>query len=239
MRASTLALLPLLAAQGLWVATRAQRLPEATGPREGTLGNGPPLRLLIVGDSSAAGVGAKTQSDALSGRLTTALAQSHRVTWKLIAKTGATTATTLDTLDKTAPWSADIALTVLGVNDTTRATSPKSWTTRQQALQSILKTKFGVRRQYHQGLPPMGDFPLLPNPLRRRLGQHATRLDTALQQLAQDTGTTHLALDLPLTTDDMAPDGFHPGPAIYAAWGEAVAKRILTDLETTPLFSGS
>ena len=39
---------------------RALRLPEATGPRSGVSANAPlaPLRLLIIGDSAAAGVGA-------------------------------------------------------------------------------------------------------------------------------------------------------------------------------------
>ncbi|EEX09439.1 hypothetical protein SL1157_1477 [Ruegeria lacuscaerulensis ITI-1157] len=55
-----LPLLPLLAAQALMVRQRALRLPEPSGPREGRQGRGPRLRLLIVGDSSAAGVGAGT-----------------------------------------------------------------------------------------------------------------------------------------------------------------------------------
>ena len=63
------ALFPLFALQALWVVARAERLPEPPGPRSGVGGDGPDLRLLILGDSSAAGVGAERQEDALSGQL--------------------------------------------------------------------------------------------------------------------------------------------------------------------------
>ena len=49
-----LLLSPLLVAQALATRVRMPRLPEAAGPREGETGRGPLLRLLIVGDSSAA-----------------------------------------------------------------------------------------------------------------------------------------------------------------------------------------
>ncbi|HSN31662.1 MAG TPA: SGNH/GDSL hydrolase family protein, partial [Ideonella sp.] len=55
-----LALAPLLVAQALGTRRRALRLPEAAGPREGLVGaqgDAPAFRLLLAGDSSAAGVG--------------------------------------------------------------------------------------------------------------------------------------------------------------------------------------
>ncbi|ETX12905.1 hypothetical protein OCH239_15315 [Roseivivax halodurans JCM 10272] len=62
-------LAPILAVQGRIVRRGAVRLREPDGPRAGRTGAGPSLRLLIAGDSSAAGVGADTQAEALSGRL--------------------------------------------------------------------------------------------------------------------------------------------------------------------------
>ncbi len=53
----TAALAPLLLWQGRHVRRVTPRLPEAAGPRAGTTGHGPPLRLLVLGDSAAAGVG--------------------------------------------------------------------------------------------------------------------------------------------------------------------------------------
>ncbi|MGR3528415.1 MAG: SGNH/GDSL hydrolase family protein, partial [Sulfitobacter sp.] len=62
-------MLPILLAQGFRVRARALRLSEADGPRFGQVGDGPPLSILILGDSSAAGVGVGQQSQALSGQL--------------------------------------------------------------------------------------------------------------------------------------------------------------------------
>ena len=61
-----LLLSPVLVAQAVVTRGRMPRLPEAAGPRQGEVGSGPLLRLLIVGDSSAAGVGVAQQRDALS-----------------------------------------------------------------------------------------------------------------------------------------------------------------------------
>ena len=93
--ATMLLLSPLLLGQAIRLRKIALQLPEASGPRTGSLGNGPPLRFLIIGDSSAAGVGAQTQDEALAGQLVAALGAHHTVHWQLIAATGATTASTL------------------------------------------------------------------------------------------------------------------------------------------------
>jgi hypothetical protein len=89
---ATIVLGPVLLAQGRHVRRTVRLLPEPEGLREGDSGSGPLLRLLIAGDSAAAGVGAPTQDDALSGHLVSSLAGCLRVQWKLFAYTGATTA---------------------------------------------------------------------------------------------------------------------------------------------------
>ncbi|MEO0677142.1 MAG: GDSL-type esterase/lipase family protein, partial [Pseudomonadota bacterium] len=114
----TLALSPVLVPQALWTMARASRLPEAAGPRAGRTGAGPPLRLLILGDSSAAGVGAGHQSEALSGHLTGALARDHAVTWRLEAASGATVKTTRRRIAAMEAEDCDAVLIALGVNDT-------------------------------------------------------------------------------------------------------------------------
>ena len=68
---------PVILLQALWVVIRAQKLPEASGSRTGSAGHGPPLRILIVGDSSAAGVGVDHLTDALPGQLEVRLAEHH------------------------------------------------------------------------------------------------------------------------------------------------------------------
>src|SRR5674476_203075 len=84
---TAISLAPLLILQGLYVRRVTPKLPEPLGKRSGVHGTGPPLRLLILGDSAAAGVGVSTQSQALSGQLVTLLGAEFQVFWKLIAQT--------------------------------------------------------------------------------------------------------------------------------------------------------
>ena len=67
---------PLMYIQGMIVRKYAAELPEAIGPRAGTIGHGKPLRVLVLGDSSAAGVGVNTQDEAIAGQLAAQLADS-------------------------------------------------------------------------------------------------------------------------------------------------------------------
>ena len=65
-----LVLSPVLVAQAVATRKRTPALPEAAGPREGRLGSGPhALRVLIAGDSSAAGVGVTHQRHAVAGHI--------------------------------------------------------------------------------------------------------------------------------------------------------------------------
>lgn len=226
--ATRLALAPVLLAQALRVRRTALVLPEPSGPRAGTAGDGPPLRLLILGDSSAAGVGATHQSRALSGRLAAALAQRHRLSWRLEARSGATSASALAALAALPDGRYDVAVVVLGVNDITRAVPLWRFLARRRALHGLLATRFRCTRIIATGLPPMGRFPLLPQPLRHTLGRSATRFDSALARLCgTDPACTHVPLDLPFSPDMVAPDGFHPSEAAYAALAGLLANRLI------------
>lgn len=220
-------LAPVLLVQGRYVQRVALMLPEAAGPREGITGDGPPLRLLVVGDSAAAGVGVGTQSEALVGQTVAALAQSHTVHWQLIARTGATTAGTLKHLTKTPAAAFDVAVTSLGVNDVTAGRALPAWLAQQQTLVALLQSKFQVQRIILSGLPPVHKFPALPQPLRWYVGKQVRRFDRALWTWAQtQPNCDYVNLNLDFDVSWMASDKFHPGPPIYQHWGKAIAQQI-------------
>ena len=221
-----IALAPLLLAQALQVRRKALILPEPPGPRTGQIGDGPPLRLLILGDSSAAGVGASHQSRALSGQLAQALAPRFALDWQLEAQTGATSASALERLQNMDAQPFDVALVILGVNDVTGMVPLKRWLARRRALHTQLRDKFAVTRIIASGVPPMGHVPLLPQPLRAILGRTAARFDAALGQFcAQHSDIAHLPLDLPYAPHFVAADGFHPSEAAYTQWAGMLAAR--------------
>lgn len=217
-----LALAPILVPQALGVRRRALVLPEAAGPRQGVVGQGPRLNLLILGDSSAAGVGATHQGEALAGRLVAELARDFTVQWQLEARTGATSAQTLARLKRLETGPLDAAVTALGVNDLTRQVPLGRWRAQQDAIAQELAQR-GAAIVLRTGVPPMARFPLLPRPLRDVLGAQARRFNAAL---AADSGPGRAMLPfdaVPLDPGLMAADGFHPGPALYALWAQALA----------------
>lgn len=230
---ATVALGPLLLVQGRRVRRTVAVLPEPLGPRAGAVGSGPPLRLLVVGDSAAAGVGARTQDEALSGQLAAALAPMFRLQWQLLAFTGATTADMLQRLRDEPVTKVDVVLTSLGVNDVTGRLSLTAWRRAQRELIDLLRERFGARYILLSGLPPMHRFPALPQPLRWYVGSRARDFDRALADIARSRahceflGLGYEMMDLAA----MAADGFHPGPPICALWAQEAARRITLRME--------
>lgn len=223
-----LLLLPVLAAQGIWLGTRAMKLPEPPGPRAGVVGKGPALRLLILGDSSAAGVGATLQDTALSGQLTRLLGEHVHLDWHLEGETSATTKTSLRKLERLPDRPFDTAILIHGVNDTTRFTPRKRFHARQTALIRALRERHGVRNFVLSGVPPLRHFPLVPQPLRWVLAKHADRLDAILADIARSAdGVSHLPLTLPYEPRFTAIDGFHPSEDAYEVWAGMLADVVL------------
>jgi lysophospholipase L1-like esterase len=236
--AAKVLLSPLLLWQGARVRRLALRLPEAEGSREGVAGTGRVrLRVLIVGDSSAAGVGAPTQGQALAGRLSEALSQrlGGAVVWQLVAHTGDTTRDALIALESAALHPADVMVTALGVNDVISQVPVRRWLAQLDELDRVAVQRAGVRHIVHSGVPPIHSFPLLPNPLRWVLGRDARRFNRALSVWIK-RWPERWWLPVPFENERvsdsilMAEDGFHPGPAVYALWAEQLAGMIATEL---------
>jgi len=222
---------PVLLVQGRRVRRETPVLPEPAGPREGLAGEGRLLRLLVVGDSAGAGVGAASQEEALTGRIVARLRERFRVEFRLVARTGASTASTLRQLERIDAFPIDAAVTSLGVNDVTGDVGVAKFLALQARLHELLRSKFGARLVLASGIPPMERFPALPQPLRWYLGARARELDRALAAALPDgRGAEYLALAGELDEAHMAADGFHPGPAVYEAWGAAAAARIAAAL---------
>jgi lysophospholipase L1-like esterase len=218
---------PLLVAQGRYVRATMPRLAEPPGPRVGRDGQGTRLRLLIAGDSAAAGVGVQDQRSALSGQLVAALAPRFDVEWRLIAKTGYTTRALRERLAGEPSQSVDVAVTSLGVNDVVQGTSPRDWLSEQRRLTDLLRRRFSVRRIILTRVPPMGLFRGLPQPLRAFLGARAEELNTRLAEAMPDwPGCELLSMTSALGEDDLALDGFHPGPSTYRRWASLLAARV-------------
>ena len=224
---ATVILGPLLLIQGRMVRRNTPRLAEPEGVRQGIGGAGPPLRLLIIGDSAAAGVGVTHQKDALCGQLVALLAQHFTLSWALHAKTGATTADTIEHVNTMGSQTFDVVLTSLGVNDVTSGSQRSKWLAQQNALFTFCQHTFSSQLIVITALPPLHAFPALPQPLRGYLGRRATQFNAQLEQLTLgDKGKHFLALKMTDKKDAMAADGFHPGADSYRQWASQAAAVI-------------
>jgi lysophospholipase L1-like esterase len=228
---SLVLLAPILFLQGRWVRRVTPRLPPASGPREGVTASGPrPLRLLVVGESTAVGVGVSTHDDGLAGQSARALAEIMRrpVSWRVLGRSGASARKLVaEFIDPAPPIEADVVIVALGVNDTIGVSTVGRWI---GALDSLLQA---VRRSSPDavvvlsGVPPIQHFPALPSPLRHVLGVHAAVLDHAAVRWVRAHGSIahvpHPRAPLAQVAELFCADGFHPSARGYRRWGSALA----------------
>ena len=224
---SKLLLAPILLYQGKHVRNNIITLPEPDGPRYGRLGTGPLLKILILGDSAGAGVGANHQRQALSGQLTQRLSQHYHIEWQLLAKTGENCQSILPLLDTLPSQTFDIVITSLGVNDVTSGKSLHQFENDLQVLKYKIEQSFTPKHIIFSSMPPIGKFPALPNPLRWYLGKVADSFDMAMSNFAATHQCHYFPLPNMLEVDVMAEDGFHPGPKVYQQWAEDLCAFIV------------
>lgn len=240
-----LAISPLALLQGIYVILTVPRLPEAPGTRQGMLlrsqeqqhGNrvDSTLRVAIVGDSAAAGVGAASMEESLTGRLATKLSALNSwcgVQYRMIAKSGSTAELTIKHLNRVEDDNFDVVVVSLGVNDVSRGFSSEQFVANILALNELLRSKFKTKLIVISEFPPVHMFPALPQPLRWLLGSRCRDFDAALAVALQEhRDCVHLRYSGSIPEERgmkalMASDGFHPGPEIYEAWAQKAAEVI-------------
>jgi lysophospholipase L1-like esterase len=236
-----LMLTPVLVAQALHTRSRMPRLPEAAGDRRGSVGRGPRLRLLITGDSSAAGVGVVHQREALAGQLPALLAEAGcRVDWQLVAQSGLNTAATLHLLQRQAPRHYDLAVVITGVNDVVEQVPSHHAVSAREALANHCRNALGVRHVVFAPLPPVHEMHGLPQPLRWVAGTDARRHDRALARWAATRGdVSRVHVPMRLNRGVLARDGFHPGEPVYRQSAVAIAEHVRTQVGLAALIDTS
>jgi lysophospholipase L1-like esterase len=230
--AAKVALGPVLLPQARWLQRTALRLPEPAGERDGVAGEGEPAcRILVVGDSSAAGVGVEHQSQALALPLARALNEGLRtaVGWQLAARTGLNAEEARAMLAFTNLQSADVAVVVLGVNDVSSQTSASGFVEQLALLWAELREQAGARWAVFCGLPPMHMLTAVPHPLRWYLGRYADWLDAAVRDWTGRQGLGYCGLRWASDPALLASDGYHPGPRLYPEWAQRLAAILVAE----------
>ena len=187
--------------------------------------------MLVVGESTVAGVGAACHETALTGQLALVLSEhiGREVRWHAVGANGATASCTREVLLPRIPAdSVDVVVIALGVNDVLRLHSPARWRRDLEQLVIAVRERVGAAPVVLATMPPLGRFPAFPSPLRWVLGARASALARATVHLARDLENVTVCTD---TMDDdtchYAEDRFHPSELGYQVWARLMAFELV------------
>jgi len=232
-----LPLLPLLWIQGKRVRASIPLLPTPTGPDYGqVIAEGPVFSVLVIGESSVAGIGVETMEKSLAAHYARNLSKrlGRSVKWQVYAQSGITAHDLLKKVQRE-PFqgSFDLIIICLGGNDAFSVHSPGRW--KKDCLALVQKIK-----KHHQGpilfsdIPPIHDFPAFTKLLQSVLGNLVKLYRWSLQEIAAKEKDIYL-VSIPLaihvrpgkTIHDNFSDGVHPSEITYTDWADDLAVTTL------------
>lgn len=200
-------------------------------------GDAAPLRLVVLGDSTAAGVGSPTVDGALPVLIAERVAPALGRPVSVVGH-GVSGARTDDTRSEQVPMltgaPADVVVIVVGANDVTHVTPP--WVLRRQTAELLAEVRDAAAGTpvILAGIPLFTGTPRLPVPLRWVVGAYARPLRDAQRDVADQTAGVRfvdIARDASPrfrgVPDAMSADGYHPSPTGYAFWADAIAAEII------------
>ncbi len=225
--------LPVYIWQGLGVRLRTERIPPPAGPQTGRLkGKGEEFRLLILGDSSAVGVGVSHTSDNLGSQLARFLNEDtgRPVVWRTA---GFNSATSGQIRDHVVPnlqpgdWT-HIALTI-ATNDVKNFHTLSRFKREFGGLIYALTARFPNTAIYWSPALDMREVPALPSPMNALLEVRSRAFNKLGTRLCSERGAIAIDRLQEVTPEGFSSDGFHAGPAGYEYWARHLASQILKD----------
>ncbi|HWH26690.1 MAG TPA: SGNH/GDSL hydrolase family protein [Pseudolysinimonas sp.] len=234
-RALAFALLPIVVRQGRKLRRDIPRLPPPADAWSGGDSAPSALQLLVVGDSTAVGTGVESMTEALAGhlvrRLKAAGGRGRTVGWRVVGSNGATSAQVLDRHRATILSEAtDIAVVLVGWNDTLRLRSGTAYAHELSALLDALRGGNPGIRMVVVAPPSFGRFTVLPQPLRAALGLHARGLARVARRVAAEFDAGYAP---GFDGASLASDRFHPDGEGY----RNLADGVMTALSRMPASS--
>ena len=240
-RLPALLVAPVALRQGRALQRDTPRLPEAHGPRDGLIGGAgsrtaKPLRLLVVGDSTAMGTGVQKLEEGLPGQLGRVLtartaaadaadtAAVGGVAWRAVGRNGATAAEVLAEFSSAAVAAHfDLAVVLVGWNDALRLRPGNEFSRALGRLLDRLHSASPDARLVVVAPPMFGRFAALPNPLRWALGRHARGLTRRAEQVARARSA---AVAPGFDGRSVASDRFHPDATGYRELAAGIAAAL-------------
>ena len=231
-------LFPVYVAQGVYVREKSMRLSPAVGPRSGQVGKGDAsIRLLTIGDSSAAAVGCKTTDDAVAPQLAAKLHERkcETVSWHI---SGHNSAVAGEIRDLVVPNLESVPYThiliMLGTNDLKNWHTSRRWKKEFGGLLYALRTRFPQAKFYWPQAMDMKWVPALPQPLATIMNLRRALINRKGAQLCIERGAVCIP---PLEIEDKSGfcvDGFHANAGGYDFWSNHILKYWDCEPRTSP-----
>lgn len=227
---TTAVLFPVLLYQGKRTRQTTPRLPEASGSPFGQHGEGKPARrVLVIGESTAAGVGAQTHDQGLASQLARELHErtGQTIAWHTFGVNGIRLRALNKQLANAELPEADLVILSMGVNDTTGFTPRSRFRRQLLELRELLGIRYPAPLML-LSVPPMHLFTALPSPLRYVMGWRARLLDNLYKELADKAPEKFAYAHYPVISDPelLASDGYHPGIKGYRYIAQALAPEL-------------
>ncbi len=232
---------PVLIAQGRRLLRDTPRLPDAASPWHGETPGPNPLTLIVLGDSTAAGVGADTQAEALPGHLGRELAAltGRGVNWRALGENGADSREFIERyLDDACSSPVDIAFVSLGANDALGLRSRRAFARDIRTILGRLREASPDAVILVSSLPAFFRFELLPQPLKGNLYLHSRSLEDAARSVVAGLPGVHMSPPPPPYTEGFfASDLFHPSASGYRDWARFAIEDAVTAGALAPVLT--
>jgi len=211
-------------------------LPEAGGNDEGLAGQGDdPAKLLVIGESTVAGLGARTHDLALAGQFAKRLSERIRrpVRWNAIGRNGVTARRTIDELVPAIPVQGfDYVLVGIGGNDVMKLSSPVKWRRDMLELLGILRTKNPDAVIFITNCPMIVASPIMPQPIKSILWRLSKMHNANIMEFTRDLKRIfYYPQPAEFTVDGFFADGLHPSEKGYGDWSAAMMKYFAENYE--------
>lgn len=220
-------LAPFLYLQGRLTRWKVGVLPEAAGTCEGASGIGEDEKhLLVIGESTAAGVGASTHDRALAGNFARSLSThtGRVIRWHVVGRSGVTARRTIDELLPLVPACRfDHILLAIGGNDVMRLNSPRNWRRDMIELLGRLRERHPDAVIFISNCPMIIMSPVIPEPVKAIMWQLSRMHDANAREFTREMDRVfYYPQPVNVNPDGFFADGIHPSEKGYADWAEAM-----------------
>lgn len=221
-RVAMIPVAPVLFVQGKRLRRDTPILPDAALPWHGTVPGENPLRLLVLGDSTAVGVGSDSQESALPGNLARELHDrwDRGVEWLAVGKSGATARDLLERyLPRALEGSYDFVFLTVGANDALQIRGRDAFSRDVRSILTQLRDRNPDAVLMMSSLPAFYRFELLPQPLKHNLYLHSSSLESGARAVVASFDNAFMSPKPPPYTEGFfATDLFHPSSRGYRDW---------------------